>query len=184
MKKLIATITIVLGLGAGAFALNTVLPAGAQTAPSTPAATTDPGCGHHVLKDALAGLVQNGTLTQAQSDAVVQAVQDTAKTEGRGGAGHPRARIVEGAVKVAADTIGVTPQDLVQARQSGKSIADVANEHNVNPTDVVNAIVTAGNQKIDSLVTAGTITPDQASKAKARLPQMADKLVNHTPTAC
>jgi|GEM_PF-5566299 len=188
MKKLIGTLAIIATLGAGAFALSTVLPAGAQSSPSTdsssaPAPSNGGRCDgpHHILTDALAGLVQDGTLTQEQSDAVVQAVKDTAKAEL--GDRH-RARALAGAVKVAADTIGVTPTDLVQARRNGQSIADVANQHGVDPQAVVDAIVTAGNSKIDSLLNAGTITQDQATKAKDRLPDLANRIVNGTGRPC
>jgi polyhydroxyalkanoate synthesis regulator phasin len=192
MKKLLTTIGIVVALGAGVFAVSTVLPASAQN-PSTSsssdsssssgsAACAAPGRGQ-VVKNALDGLVQKGTITQDQENAVIQSLQDAAKGakhgNGNGRAAlRPRARIAGGMVKVAADKIGVQPQDLVTARRNGQSVADVANSKGVNPSDVVTAIVNAGDQKIDQAVSNGTINQDKADKAKAKLPQLADKFVN------
>jgi uncharacterized protein (DUF433 family) len=180
MKKLLGSIGIVAVLGAGAFAISTVLPAGAQSAPpSTSSSSSAPngkanGRGAAV-KSALDGLVQNGTINQDQENAVIQALKGVAKSDGRHG---PRARIAGGMLKVAADKIGVSPKDLVQARRNGQSIADVANSKSVNPADVVSAIVTAANQRIDQAVANGHLAQDKADQLKARIPQLADKFVN------
>ena len=91
MKKLIGCIGIVAALGVGAFALSTVMPAGAQSSdtqssPPSPDGNQQPRW-HR----------------------------------------HPKLRIVGGMLKVSADTIGVEPKDLIEARRNGQSIADVAN---------------------------------------------------------
>jgi hypothetical protein len=69
-----------------------------------------------------------------------------------------RHRAVKHAAKIAADTIGISPQELRDAVKSGKTIAQVAQEHGVDPAAVVDAIV-------------------QARTAKAQ--ERAEKLVNH-----
>jgi polyhydroxyalkanoate synthesis regulator phasin len=189
MKKLIASISIITALGVGAFALNSVLPAGAASNSATQAADPGPNCGggpRAKFKGVLDGLVQKGTITQAQEDAIVQAFKDAAPADkpGRGGRGGPRMKILQDALTVVADKIGVSVDDLKSALKSGKSIADVANEHNVAPADVVKAIVDAGTGKIDQAVTDGKLTQAQADKLKAHLPEMADKLVNHTRPNC
>src|SRR5690242_5534714 len=52
--------------------------------------------------------------------------------------------------KVAADTIGITPQQLRDAvRNDGQSIAEVATAHNVDPAKVHDALITEGNRLID-----------------------------------
>ena len=152
MKKLLGSLGIVVTLGAGAFAISTVLPAGAQSTP--PAVVRRSGGsargGHggraKAVKDALDNLVTTGVISQDQENAVIQALKDALEpTKGRR-FGHLRARIGVGMVKVAADKIGVEPKDLIEARRNGQSIADVASSKNVNPNDVVSAIVDAGNQ--------------------------------------
>lgn len=200
MKKLVSIIGIISALGAGAFLLNAVGPAsagslstkvsaadspdpssGSSGAPSAPGACdARPG-----VKGVLDGLVTKGTITQDQEDAIIQALQDArGDAPGRGVAGRRAARVIKGAVQVAADKIGVSVDDLRAAFKDGKSIADVANEHNVAPADVVQAIVDAGSKRIDDAVSAGKLTTDQGTRLKARLPEVADKLVNRTKPDC
>jgi polyhydroxyalkanoate synthesis regulator phasin len=211
MKKVIATVSIITALGAGAFLLNTVLPAGAssssvfQMASSTDstasgAPSTDPNgpkcMGPRAkFKDVLDGLVSDGTINQDQEDKIIQAFKD-AKPEkaqgqgqgqgplGRRGRGAAPGQILKGMVGVAADTIGVQPSDLANELRSGKSVADVATAHNVDPQTVVQAIVDAGNKKVDEAVTNGKLTPAQGDKIKSRLSDAATKFVNHTRPNC
>jgi polyhydroxyalkanoate synthesis regulator phasin len=176
MKKLLASLGIVAVLGAGAFAISTVLPAGAQS--SSPSSSSATGGGRAAsAKSALDGLVQNGTINQDQENAVIQALKGALAGQGRG---RLRTRIVGGMVKVAADKIGVQPKDLVQARRNGQSIADVATAHQVNPSDVVKAIVDAANHRIDQAVANGRLSQDKANTLKQTVPQLADKFVNAT----
>jgi uncharacterized protein (DUF433 family) len=178
MKKLLGSIGIIAVLGAGAFAITTVLPAGAQSSPpssSSSGPATKNGGRAAAAKSALDGLVQNGTINTDQENAVIQALKGALAGQGHG---RLERRIVGGAVKVAADKIGVQPKDLVAAVRSGQSIADVATAHNVNPSDVVKALVDAANQRIDQAVTNNRLPQDKADALKAKVPQLADKLVN------
>ena len=103
----------------------------------------------------------------------------TSTSKGRT-AHHPRLRraIRAAVVRISAKTIGVTPKDLVAELKSGKSIADVANEHSVTPQSVVDALVKAGDNAIEKAVTAHRITRQRADKLEARLPALATKVVN------
>ncbi len=98
----------------------------------------------------------------------------TAARPGQGARGG----IARLAVQVAADTIHVDRATLVQELRSGKSIADVAREHNVDPQTVIDGLVKAATDKLQSLVTAGKVDADRAKKVEARLPQLAARLVN------
>ena len=197
MKKLIATIGVIGALGAGAFALNAVLPAGATSSSVTQTASTSSGdpspkCEgpRAKFKDVLDGLVQDGTIDQSQEDKIIQAFKDAAPPKGPGagplGKGlRARGRnVAKGMLDTAANAIGVSTDELVTALQSGKSVADVANDHKIDPTAVVDAIVAAGNTKIDQAVTDGKITQTQADKMKSHLTDAATKFVNHTRPQC
>src|SRR5262245_27243637 len=180
MKKVLGAIAIVAALGAGAFAISTVLPAGAQSSPPSTSSGAPPaksGGRAAAAKSARDGLVQKGTINQDQENAVIQALKGALTGQGHG---RIRERVVNGMLRVAADKIGVQPTDLRQARRNGQSIADVANAHQVNPTDVVNAIVAAVDQRIDQAVTNGRLSQDKANELKAKVPQLADKFVNAT----
>jgi uncharacterized protein (DUF433 family) len=81
---------------------------------------------------------------------------------------------------VAAKTIGVQPRDLVQALRDGKSVADVAQAHGVDPKTVVDAIVAAATKKIDAAVAAGKLDADRAAAIKDRLDDRVTALLNRT----
>jgi hypothetical protein len=91
-----------------------------------------------------------------------------------------RHRVEARAVAVSAKTIGVTPESLRQSRANGQSVADVANAHHVQPQTVVDALVKAGDTRIDALVSHHRISAERAARLKARLPQLAQRFVNHT----
>ena len=161
MKKLIASLSIAAALGGGAFALNSISPASAAGS----AAQSDPA-----------------TESQAGPDATAPAA--TASDTGRHGRRHSRrARVLRGAVKVSADTIGIPPAELVAALQDGQSIAQVAEAHGVPTQTVIDALVNAGSAKVDEALAAGTITQPRADAIKARLPELADRIVHHVKPA-
>jgi len=103
--------------------------------------------------------------------------------EAPGGGSAQRARRGHGArlaLQTAATTIGVSPEDLATQLRSGKTVAAVAGEHNVDSASVANAVVTALNQRIDQAVAEGKIDADRAVKAKEKVPDLADRFVNET----
>jgi len=80
-------------------------------------------------------LVADGTLTQAQADAVKSGVKDELQER--------RERRKELAA-VVADTIGIPVEDLVAALKDGQSIAQVAEANDVERQAVVDALVAHG----------------------------------------
>ncbi len=96
------------------------------------------------------------------------------KSEAYGRRGH----LVKEAGKIAADTIGVSPQDLRAAVKGGQSIAEVATSKGVDPQTVIKAIVDAGNTKIDQAVTDGKLSADRAATLKSKLTDRVTKFVN------
>ncbi len=92
-------------------------------------------------------------------------------------AAHGR-RLIGAAVGVAADAIGIDRADLVKDVRDGKSVADIAKAHNVDPKSVVDALVAAGSKRVDTAVSNDRIDADRAAKIKEKLPQRAEKLVD------
>src|SRR5947207_15283073 len=111
-----------------------------------------------------------------------------AQSGGSGGSGATGGAAQQGrrghgarlALQTAATTIGVSPQDLIGQIRGGKTIAAVATEHGVEPTNVVNAVVTALTQQIDQAAAQGTIDATRAVQAKQKLPDRANRFVNET----
>jgi transposase-like protein len=135
----------------------------------------------NAAKARIATAVQNGKLTQDRADKLEARLPQLADKLVNGHV-HPRRlarrQATRGALEVAADTLHVDQKDLVTELRSGKSIADVANEHHVAPQTVIDAIVNAAKARIATAVQNGKLTQDRADKLEARLPQLADKLVN------
>jgi hypothetical protein len=173
-KQILAIAGITGALGLGVVAVGAALPVGAQGAPPT---RTTPGAAHpvaaYILQSALDGLVADGTITQDQADAVKAAVQAKAQQVGR------RLRAAESALDTAAETIGVSPEDLRDAVHGGDSIAGVAQAHGVEPSAVVDAIVSSAEEHLDAAVAAGHLTQEQADALRAEVPALAQRFVDH-----
>jgi hypothetical protein len=90
---------------------------------------------------------------------------------------HRRLRVA--VADLVAKDVGLTPAALRAELHSGKSIAEVATEHNVSVTSVTTSLVTAADARIDAAVAAGTVTSERAGILKARVPTLAEKLVGH-----
>jgi len=96
---------------------------------------------------------------------------------GQGGRGQGALRA---AGQTAAATIGISPEELRSQIRGGKTVAQIATDHGVDPSAVVNAIVTALTQQIDQKAAAGTIDANRAAQAKQKLPDVASRFVNET----
>lgn len=203
MRKLVIGAAAAAGLVGGSIAVAAVSPLGSALArpttvqagqatdptspPSTPPGNTTPGKrgapdrGAHI-DEALQGLVDNGTITVEQRDAVRQALLDHMSQRGHGRRGEGR-RVFPGMLKdgldMVANRIGISADDLMTELRAGQSIADVARAHGVDPQLIVNDLVSAGTTKIDEAVAAGKLPTDKAEKIKGELPEMMQKLVDH-----
>lgn len=197
MRKIIATTAATLTLAGGGLAIAAVNPfsgAGAttqattttatSTAPATTGDTTKagrPGAG--ILRSVLDDLVAKGTITQAQADAVTSGVKAKAaavRAERPGRPGRPGSRryALRGTIEVSAKAIGVSTDDLKAALEDGTSIADVATSKNVDPQTVIDALVQASTTRIDAAVKDGKLTAERATALKAKLPDIAKRVVN------
>jgi hypothetical protein len=197
MRKHLAAATVavasVAGLGAG-FALGSPTFAGAQTSPSTTAATTAPPAAPaptdparparvNPVDDALAKLVKDGTITQSQADAVKKAIQDARPAGGRdhgprGGRGGFGLADGKSVVDAAAKALGITSDELMQQVMNGTTVAKIAESKNVPLNTVVDAAVKEITTKIDAAVTAGNMTQAEADKIKSNLTQVVTDFAN------
>jgi hypothetical protein len=82
-------------------------------------------------------------------------------------AARRRHRLRRAAV-IAARTIRIKPRALVRELRSGKTIAQVATEHGVQPQAVIDALESAVTARINAAQTAGKITADRAARLKQR----------------
>lgn len=182
MKKTAVAAALSAGLiggGAAGMILGTPGISGAQEttttvqAPSddtaTDDATTDDGRGgmSEHLATTLAPLVEAGTITQAQADAVIAAIEEAGPPDGghggpgmRGGRGGP-------GLEVAADAIGITEEELRTALRDGGTLAEVAEANGVDPQAVIDALVAELQTRLDEKVADGDLTQEEADEKLA-----------------
>lgn len=191
MRTRLAATALAISLGAGgtaglflARAASAETGSGSTTAPAAAADRTQARTDK--LNSALQGLVDAGTITTAQRDAVVQAIVAAEPAGGKGGRGHggpggmPGMRGGGAGLDAAAAALGTDAAGLRALLTDGKTIAQVAADKGVSVDTVIAAVVAAQTAKIDQAVTDGKLTQAQADTAKAGLTERATALVNGT----
>jgi hypothetical protein len=171
LKRIVAAGAAAIVLGGVAIGL-----AYAQAGPTPP--TPAPGVGqqapspeHQRFLDAVAARL--GISTQRLEEAIDAARSDAglpAEGEGYGHGDHHGGV----ALGIAAQAIGITPQELRQ-ELPGKSLAQVAAAHGKDPALVAAALKNAANARIDQEVAAGELTPDQATQRKLAVDSAIDQ---------
>ena len=182
-KNHLAALGLATGLlagGAAGLALGVPHLAGAQavtTAPPTTAAGADatpkPGEPDGWMKDTLDQLVAKGTITQAQADEVLKALQDARPAKGPG-FGMRGLRL---GLDAAAGALGITEEELRTELRDGKSIADVAKEKNVDLQKVSDAVLAAAKTEAAKAVADEKLTQAQADELLARLQENLPKML-------
>jgi hypothetical protein len=178
-----------LGGAAAGLALGVPGLAGAQsdstttTAPATTTAPSDGSGGERSagrsewMAEALAPLVSAGTITQAQADAVIEALE-AAKPAGKGGGRHGGHGHGFASLTAAAEALGMTREELATELRDGKTIAEVAAEKGVDVQTVIDAMVSAAKERLAEAVSEGRITQEQADERLATLTDDITKVVN------
>jgi len=182
MKKPLAATLIAATAISGAAAGATLLAPGISGAQdSTPAPSTAPGPDFQRqdpathITEALQPLVDNGTLTDTQVQAVIEALQAARPARGdhRPGQGRPNLDNLAGVLGTDADT-------LAQSLRDGQSLADIAAANGVDPQDVVDAIVANMDERIQAGVEAGKIDQTRADEMLANAETHAQDIVDGT----
>lgn len=138
-------------------------------------ATTTPGrVDEHEahVRDALAPLVDDGTLTAEQVDAIVTALAEAGPMDGPGfdhrGPGP--------SLDVVADLLGLSVADLQSALADGQSLADIAAANGSSADALVEGLVADLKAHLDDEVASGEHTQDEADQiltdATARITAM------------
>jgi hypothetical protein len=179
-SKTVAAVTAgVLGaglLGGIAFAaVPTATDSVATTAPDTNTATATDERAKGKLKAALDALVAKNVITQAQEDAIVNALGSVATHE------HPRLREFVGDVaKESISYLGLPADQVMQQLRSGKSLGEIANATAGKSRDgLLSDLDAKAAAKIQAAVAAGTITQAQADQLTPKVNDGIVKIVDH-----
>lgn len=164
-KLIIATTAGVLALGGG---LAFAVPALADDETSTTREDR--------IRDALAGLVEDGSITDAQADEVAGTLADS-RLGGHGGPhGHGGGRLDLSAAATALDMTEDELRDALQADDT--SLAEVAGQRGVEVDALVDALVTAQRERIAQAVEDGDLPQVEADERLADLEDRVTERVN------
>ena len=158
---LVAELAIPGSAASGPTAVATYDAPGANT--TTPSPANDP------IQSALKDLVTKGVITQAQADAVDQALRNAMPKRGefgggfRGGpfGGPGRGPGFGMNVDTIAKALGIDTATLRTELQNGSTIADIAKAHSGDVQKVIDALVADAKTKLDKAVTDGHLTQAQ-----------------------
>ncbi|HZR97928.1 MAG TPA: hypothetical protein VFE37_04430 [Chloroflexota bacterium] len=140
--------------------------------------------------------VTDGRLTRGQADALLNVVQQFApqmitRTGPAGGrlgfapGQGPRER--QGGERGAmlqpvANLLGMTPQEIAQARRQGQSLAQIAAAKGVDQNTLVQTITGALKSRLDAAVAAGRLSQERADALYQRAQQQVPQMVTRTGT--
>ncbi len=80
------------------------------------------------------------------------------------------------------ELLGLTPEELCELRQEGKSLADIAAEHGVGVEELVEAIMAEKTEAVQARVGDGTLTQEQADLMIQQMAERTELAVNRTTT--
>ncbi|HEV8623946.1 MAG TPA: hypothetical protein VG034_05760 [Acidimicrobiia bacterium] len=158
-------------------------PGTTTTDPATPA-TPAPAAGSAKgdwAKSVLDGLVAKGTITPAQADEILAALNAARPAHGPGGRGPGRGGF--GKLDAAAQALGMSVEDLRSALEGGKTLAAVAKEKGIDVAKVVDALVAEFKAHLDQEVASGIHTQAEADQKLADARTRIEAFVNGTAPA-
>ena len=179
MGKRLATVGIVAAIGIGGLGVAAINPLSTAGAQQDATAATEPTAGERVgpLRRALDALVADGTITQAQADAVLE----RAKAEAQAGRAERKERFAEKRAEVigaAAEALGTTPEAVTDALADGTSIAEQAEAAGVDRAVVADAIRGVLSARIDAAIADGRMTEERAAKVREHLDGAVDRILD------
>ena len=177
MRKKLAVVALAGGVG---------LTGGMLIAPGL-ASAADPGSSTTIsgrlnaIKDALKGLVTDGTITQSQADKVATTLDQKLPHRGMGGPGfglrRGGAHLGPAAV---AKVLGITADQLRTQVEAGKTLAQIAAGKGMSKPDLISGLVKAAEDQLATAVKDGRVTQAQADTIKgtftARITALVDRV--------
>jgi hypothetical protein len=129
------------------------------------------------LRRALDALVADGTLTQAQADAVLDATGAEAEA-GRAERKDRRQAHRQELLATVGEVLGATPDQVKAALADGTSIAEQAAEAGVARQAVDDALTALLTGRIDAAVAEGRLGEERAATAREHVDQAVDRILD------
>jgi hypothetical protein len=126
--------------------------------------------------------VTDGRLTQEQADEIIQRIQDgPVHFPGQGRPGPRVCKARDFVLESAAEVLGMEVGQLEGQLNSGKSLAQVAEEQGMSVEDFKAALIADVDADLQAKVDAGEITQEQKDRMLARFTENVDRIINHVP---
>jgi uncharacterized protein YidB (DUF937 family) len=171
-------------LAAGAalvLAVATVGPSLAQTAAPTPPAQAAQGAPDR-RERVLQALADKLGVSVERLKQAIQEVRAEVKARARQQVAERFRANLRQTAAIAAQAIGISPEQLRQ-ELPGKSLADVAKAHGVDPRAVQQALTGAAHQRIDTAAAEGKLPAEHVDRLKERVAQAIERLMTRTMPA-
>jgi hypothetical protein len=132
------------------------------------------------LTDRVDAAVAAGRITKAEGDAIEQRIASDGFPL-LGGLHHGLGRhAVFGGLETAAGYVGVTEAQLRTELEAGKSLAQVAKDHDKSVDGLSDALFAAAKQNLDDAVSAGRLTKAQETEMLSVLRDRITNMINKT----
>ena len=156
-----------------------------ETDPSTPTEEAPAEVGTR-LRDTLQSLVDDGTLTAEQADAVTEHLIENRpdRAERRENRQERREARQERrqAPEAVQELLGLSAEQLREQLRAGSTLGDIATEQGLDPQEVVDAIVAEMTERVDAAVADGKLDADAAAERLAEAEErIADRVLNGRP---
>ena len=129
--------------------------------------------------DALASLVTDKTLTQAQADAVADRIRSTDPSDAGSFADCDLSRLGPGdVVEAVTEVLGIDPKELRSLIADGKSLAEIAADRGIERTKLVSTLQDAIVARIESAQAGTPAAGDTSAQLRDRVATAVDRLVD------
>lgn len=131
------------------------------------------------LRETLQALVDDGTVTAEQADAVTSHLIENRPDRGERREGRQERRQAPEAVQ---ELLGLSADELREQLRAGSTLGDIATAQGIDPQDVVDAIVAEMTERVDAAVAEGRLDADAAAEKLADAQErIADRVNNGRP---
>jgi hypothetical protein len=162
-KKVAAILITTVAISAGTVSLASASSTSSTRVSMTKVSTTGVKGPRADVANVLASLVTKGTITKAQSDAILAALDAAEAAEH---ANRPMGADRAALLTLISKTIGVDEATIKSRLDAGETLAAIAG---AKKDALIAALVADETKRIDAAVTAGKLTADQATTLKSNL---------------
>lgn len=167
----VATMAVLGMFVAGAFLFSPTSVVAQEDTGDTQTETTEDSRVRTTVEDVLADLVEDGVITQEQADAVAEALRENLPQHRHHRGGFGFGLDIE-------ETLGLTPQELMEALQNGQTIAEIAAANGVDLDAAIDEALGEIEARLDEAVEDGRLTADDVAEKLAEIEQRIDAFVN------